>query len=354
MKKLNAVLIGAAVSFFSLKTNCQVRKTLKNDRGVSLSYSMQFYKNCKDGVDKEYKIYRITAYLSNESGRSIKMAESWVSANNSRYLNCISEYDNFGQIKFNPSGILNASPEWDTQGKPWPNNSTLSGTYYIAIPVEEKEPPAPDWAMGGFVFTDDKKTTSPQWSSWISGDCFKKISYRYMGKELVNLNYQYHYYFQAKNDYAETIYFIMSLKDADGKERFGTRYSIRPGQTIEFVEKMDKNYIWFFAIEKVCFKIDNGKYVACDDENSQNKSDTKSSIEEDARKVAEIFCTGFRLNKADTKKEFENFIKETEPYMNAIDKKYYKGRMESEFMMGNKEFEYFEKLVAKEIEKFCK
>ena len=98
-----------------------------------------------------------------------------------------------------------------------------------------------------------------------------------MSRELVDLNYQFHYYFEARNDYPETIFFILSLKDASGRERFGTRHTIAPGQTIKFAEKMDKNYIKTFAIEKVRFKSDTGDYAACDDERNSSKNTTSPS-----------------------------------------------------------------------------
>ncbi|MBP7416372.1 MAG: hypothetical protein KA831_06940, partial [Pyrinomonadaceae bacterium] len=71
--------------------------------------------------------------------------------------------------------------------------------------------------------------------------------------------------------------FILSLKDAAGRERFGTRHTIAPGQTIKFAEKMDKNYIKTFAIERVRFKRDTGDYAACDDERNSSKNTTPSS-----------------------------------------------------------------------------
>ncbi|MGB2752328.1 MAG: tetratricopeptide repeat protein [Pyrinomonadaceae bacterium] len=119
---------------------------------------------------------------------------------------------------------------------------------------------------------------SAKWSGWVTGgDCFRKVSYRYMSRELVDLNYQFHYYFEARNDYPETIFFILSLKDASGRERFGTRHTIAPGQTIKFAEKMDKNYIKMFAIEKVRFKSDTGDYAACDDERTSSRNATDPS-----------------------------------------------------------------------------
>ena len=106
-------------------------------------------------------------------------------------------------------------------------------------------------------------TSSGNWSEWIKNDCFSRLTYQYRTKELLDLNYQFHYYFQAKNDYPVTVYFILSLKDADGRERFGTRHTIPPGGTIQFVEKMDKNYIRSMAIERVRFRSDVGEYAAC-------------------------------------------------------------------------------------------
>ena len=114
-----------------------------------------------------------------------------------------------------------------------------------------------------------------------------------MGKELMNLNYQYHYYFQATNNYTETIYFVLSLKDATGKERFGTRRSILPGKTIDFVEKMDQDYIKEMAVEKVCFKVDNSKYLPCDEQRGIKTAPAvlnKAEILADAKKSVEQYC----------------------------------------------------------------
>jgi nitrate/TMAO reductase-like tetraheme cytochrome c subunit len=109
MRKFILFLLVILSSFFSIFVNGQGATPLRNNRGVSLSYTREFYKKCKEITNREYNIYKITVYLSNNSGKSIKMADSWVSNNNSRYLNCISEYNNFGSMTFKPSGDLNAS-----------------------------------------------------------------------------------------------------------------------------------------------------------------------------------------------------------------------------------------------------
>ena len=254
------------------------------------------------------------------------MADSWVSNKNPNYLNCISQYDNFGSMTFKPSGDLNASPEWDTQGKPWPGNSTLKGTYYIAVPVEDGEPPKPDWAMGGFAFVDDKKTNEAQWSGWISSDCYKGLTYQYQVRKLVNLNYQVHYDFRVKSSYSQTVQFIMSLKDETGKERFGTKYTIRPGAEIAFTEKMDGDYIKTTVIDKVWFPADVGKAPsACDDKRSNNNTTNLSPIETDAKKLADYLCMLVKLeDKTDSqsKKEFEELQNKANALSLEIEKKY--------------------------------
>ena len=279
MKQIKSLLTLSAVSFFSLILNGQGNTLLKEEQGVSLSYTMQFYKNCKEIPDKEYKIYKITAYLSNRSGKAIKMSDSWVSTNKPLYLNCISEYDNFGSIKFRPSGELNATPQWATNGTPWPNNSTLSGTYYIAIPAKEKEPPTPDWAMGAFIFINDKPNQQPQWSEWRSDPCYPGLSYQYKVTELYNLNKQVYYEFNVKSSYSETVQFVISLRDEYDKERFGTRKTIAGGDKISYTEKMSDNYIKSIVLDKAWFPKDVGKNTSpCDGKRETGKGNEKRGI----------------------------------------------------------------------------
>lgn len=286
MKEFKLFLLVIASSLLSILVHAQGATLLKTEQGVSLSYTREFYKKCKETPDREYNIYKITVYLSNNSGKSIKMASSWVSNNNSRYLNCISEYDNFGSMTFKPSGDLNATPEWDTRGKPWPSNSTLKGIYYIAVPIEDGEPPKPDWSMGGFVFVDDKKTykAQPQWSEWKTDDCFSGLKYRVLGKEIYDLNRQYHYYFEFINEYKETIFFDFNLLDKNGKIRFGDRHTIRPEKNLAFNHKMTDNYIVSFSTEKVCFKLDNKNYSPCltaeEDKDKMNAALAQKPVQE--------------------------------------------------------------------------
>ena len=275
------LLLSLVFSISFLIARAQGTWLLTNQKGVSLSYDKEFFLYCE-----EFKtdIYKITAYFANNSGKSIQIpgAFIWHGMRHNVGDHCHSQMPKFfpWQAKFRINGV-------------WATQSLLTLVYYMEVP---KGQPVPDpiWHIDEFLFVENPKTTqptTPQWSPWISDNCFRRIKYKYMGKELMNLNYQYHYYFQATNNYTETIFFVLSLKDATGNERFGTRRSIAPGKTIEFVEKMDQDYIKEMAVENVCFKIDDSKYLACDHERGlKPPTYSREEIIADTKKALELGC----------------------------------------------------------------
>jgi len=152
--------------------------------------------------------------------------------------------------------------------------------------------------------------TESKWSDWITDKCFTSIEYRYQGKDVYDLNHQYHYYFEIINHYNVPVFFDFNLLDKDGKVRFGNRRSVSPGKTVQFNHKMTDNYITSFSIEKFCLKTDDSQYRECDNNNG-NKS---SSMEDMVKRYVDLSCKQNELTKrAQTDPTYKNFINDMGP-----------------------------------------
>ena len=169
--------------------------------------------------------------------------------------------------------------------------------------------------------------SQPQWSDLIKDECFPDLKYKYQGKDVYDLNHQYHYYFEATNNYKETIYFDFNLLDKDGKVRFGNRRSISPGKTIQFNHKMTDNYIVSFKMEKVCFRLDDGKYQSCEGE-SKSENKPSSSFEADIKRLADYYCK-MRVNEVTSnpndkkaREEYWKIAKEEDNFRTILEEKY--------------------------------
>src|ERR1051326_5158525 len=199
MRKIIALWITVIMTYCAQNASAQ-GTPLVNNQGVKLSYTINEYKNCGDD-NKKCKVYQVIAYVSNNSGKTIRLTEAIVSHLNSfnmseRDCGCCSCLQNAADeihwIWNDPNGY------WKQFGTPMKDNTTISGTYYFYCKADIK-PPIPYYRLGEFVFIDDKPKPEPQWSDWITDNCFKGISYRYKKVELYNLNYQLHFYFEIKS-----------------------------------------------------------------------------------------------------------------------------------------------------------
>ncbi len=118
-----------------------------------------------------------------------------------------------------------------------------------------------------------------EWSPWKSAECFGGLQYRVKKYETWNLNQQYHYYFEFKNNYKQRVYFDFDLLGDNNKKEFGDRHTISPGQIIEFNHKMTHNYIKGSKLWKLCFGKDDKKYAECND-NGDTKNQNESSFKD--------------------------------------------------------------------------
>lgn len=95
-----------------------------------------------------------------------------------------------------------------------------------------------------------------QWSEWRSFtgmDCNSNVAYQVKMVELFDLNYQVHLYFRVRNDNSKTISYTFALLDGNGKTHFENWHQTNPGETTEFVHKMNGKYIKSFRINNAVF-----------------------------------------------------------------------------------------------------
>ncbi len=331
--RVKPLLLATLFSISFIIAQAQGTWLLINQQGVSLSYDKEFFLYCEE---EKSDYYKITVYFANNSGKSVIY-----SGNALVYYDAIFTSKTCWTKVPLKNHIIQFLGEFENNiAKPWPTGSVRRDVCYIRTPKGQL-PPDPYWKLNPFTFLETKKTTqptTPQWSPWISDNCFQRIKYKYMGKELMNLNYQYHYYFQATNNYTETIFFVLSLKDATGNERFGTRRSIAPGKTIEFVEKMDQDYIKEMAIEKVCFKVDDSKYLPCDNERGLKPPTLNNAeIMADAKRAADLYCIWCKIAN-----------KEAEAPEGTSDEEY--KRLHDQIEKAENESDAFDKLMEKKYD----
>ena len=283
-------------SYTSLQA--QIGKLLHQERGVSLSYTYSL-ENTISCLDYKLKQYKVTVYLTNNSGGDYQIGFTtevdhhsyWTGARLDILDKCEKACD-FNQN--NPIADFTSSEIMH-------DKSTLTLTYYLFV-LDSDPFPEPAWNFGQGEWikpkTDKEEPTqpnqnnnsqqsnqTPQWSDWITGNCYKGLSYQYRVTELVNLNYQVWYEFKVRSSYKETVQFVLSLKDENGTERFGTKNRISAGGEMTFTEKMDKNYIKTLGIDKVWFPADVGKSPsACDDERDNAKNNNEKNNQQDKGK----------------------------------------------------------------------
>jgi hypothetical protein len=258
MKRIFVLMFALVICSFTLDIQAQWRTLIEQD-GVSLSYFREADINCEE---KKTRIYKLTVYLKNNSGYPISFdAQSWVQIP-------VTNWPGDCNSPFKPSHHFAPLQNW-------PNNSTVSAVLYMKVPYNSSSMPEPSFFLSSWKRVEKSTNPpSPQWSSWISNTCYKGLSFQYLAKELVNLNYQVHYEFRVRSNYKEAVEFVLSMRDPNGSERFGTKRSIRPGQTIEFTEKMDQNYKLTLNIDKVWFQKDRGKDPSpCDDNKGKEDKD---------------------------------------------------------------------------------
>src|SRR5690349_14927487 len=82
MRKIIALLITVTMTFYTENASAQGAIPLVNNQGVKLSYTINEYKNCGDD-NKKCKVYQVIAYVSNNSGKTIRLTEAIVSHLNS-------------------------------------------------------------------------------------------------------------------------------------------------------------------------------------------------------------------------------------------------------------------------------
>jgi hypothetical protein len=117
------------------------------------------------------------------------------------------------------------------------------------------------------------ETPKPEWSEWKQAPCYAGLQYRVKSYEVFDLNRQYHYYFEVRNNYRRDISFVFNLLDAEGKTRFGNRYDVRNSQTVSFNHKMTSNYISSFQVQGMRAALSN-EDIPCDDAaGSSNSTD---------------------------------------------------------------------------------
>jgi flagellar motility protein MotE (MotC chaperone) len=117
-----------------------------------------------------------------------------------------------------------------------------------------------------------------QWSGWTQAPCYKGLQYRVKSYEVFDLNRQYHYYFEVRNDYSKDVSFLFNLLDAAGKARFGDRHEVRKGQTVSFNHKMTSNYISSFQVQNMRAAYES-KELPCDDASAEAAPDAAGNID---------------------------------------------------------------------------
>ena len=148
MRKRTAyVLVGIALSAANLIAEAQ--QLLGQQNGISLSYQATFVSTFQCG-NKRYDQYRVTAFLTNNSGHTIDL-NGFSNVDHIFYSN---SFDVDGCRKPFPVGVT-FNPK-----RSWPTNSTERGDYYVLVPSGNKLP-VPAWDLPGYQLRDIA-TTPPR------------------------------------------------------------------------------------------------------------------------------------------------------------------------------------------------
>lgn len=128
-------LVSTSVFLLITSITTQAQEVLAEEKGVSLSYNER-YVNSIECSGTKYEQYEVMAYVTNESGHTIDIENSWIS-----HHGYVTSCGNMIETAY-----LNRRTGWA-------DGSTMSYKYYVAIlPGETLS--IDTWRLGAFRFVD--------------------------------------------------------------------------------------------------------------------------------------------------------------------------------------------------------
>nr|WP_295871982.1 hypothetical protein [uncultured Chitinophaga sp.] len=126
----------------------------------------------------------------------------------------------------------------------------------------------------------------PQWGAWHSEAC-SYLEYRIKTLEGYDWNYQVHSYFQVRSKFKMPVSFVFQLLDKNGKVHFGDLHQVQPGETIDFVHKMQGKIIKSIRITELK-NAKNNKAINCDDADGGKTAGNNNNKETLQQLIAEF------------------------------------------------------------------
>ncbi|MBS0028308.1 hypothetical protein ACTJJ0_05400 [Chitinophaga sp. 22321] len=232
-------------------------------------------------------------YETREMGWSVGFDNTNGTRDNEAYKHCLVRGGKYPAIQFSNNSygcyaVVSATDDTGVRTAGWAAGESSEAAALNAAKAQARSKRAVESSIHvlavGCVAQPPKQ--EPQWGEWHSEAC-SYLEYRIKTLEGFDWNYQVHAYIQVRSRFKMPVTFVFELLDKDGKVHFGDLHKTQPGETIEFVHKMQAKIIKRIRITDLK-NANTNRTINCDDADGGRTAGSNANNENLQQLVAEF------------------------------------------------------------------